>query len=276
MDREAREDLATADGHDRHVPSDTRAFLSAGHEGVYEWAVEHLVREGTAFLDLGCGTGYGSAHVTRAGASFDGADTSVAAIDFARRRYGRSGVRFFVADLMEPLPAAIAPRSYDVVFSSEVLEHVVDPFTFVEVMAGYVRDDGIGFVGTPNRLWSRENMPGGGLLSRSHVMEFTPPALQALLRTSFDEVTLLFRVFPGEAIRSVLVPPDRPRLARGALAFAREVAPRGLERYRNLADRRRNGRDWSSQDIVWMGADDPRLDPTRAVGLAAVCRGPRR
>ena len=276
MDRQAQQELATADGHDRHVPSETKDFLSVGHEGVYEWAVEHLVREGSTFLDLGCGTGYGAAHVTAAGATFDGADASAAAIEFAQRRYGGPGVRFFVADLMEPLPPSVGPRSYDVVFSSEVLEHVVDPFTFVEVMASYVRDGGVGFVGTPNRLWSRDNMPGGGLLARSHVMEFTPPALEALLRTAFDEVTLLFRVFPAEAIRSVLVPPERPRLARGALAFAREVAPAGLERYRHFADRRRTGRTWSSQDILWLEAGGAGLDPTRCVGLAAVCRSPRR
>jgi SAM-dependent methyltransferase len=276
MDRQAHHDLATADGHDRHVPSAQKDFLSAGHEGVYEWAVEHLVGEGTSFLDLGCGTGYGAVAVTAAGAGFDGADTSAAAIDFARRTYAGPGVRFFVADLMEPLPAEIAPRSYHVVFSSEVLEHVVDPFAFVEVMAGHVRDDGVCFVGTPNRLWSRDNMPGGGLLSRSHVMEFTPPALEALLRTAFGEVTLLYRVFPDEAIRSEVVPPERPRLARGVLAFAREVAPDGLDRARSLAGRRRQGRAWSPDDILWLGAGDPRLDPARCVGLAAVCRAPKR
>ncbi len=276
MNRQAHQELATADGHDRHVPSEERDFLAAGHEGVYEWAVEHLVRPGTTFLDLGCGTGYGAAHVTAAGASYDGADTSVAAVEFAMEKYAGPGVRFFVADLMEPLPAELPPRSYDVVFSSEVLEHVVDPFAFVETMADYMRDDGAGFVGTPNRLWSRDNMPEGGLLARSHVMEFTPPALEALLHTAFDEVTLVYRVFPDEAIRSAVIPADRPRLARGVLAFAREVAPDGLERARHLAGRRGQGREWSPEDIVWLRADDPRLDPARCVGLAAVCRAPKR
>jgi 2-polyprenyl-3-methyl-5-hydroxy-6-metoxy-1,4-benzoquinol methylase len=276
MDRQAHHDLGTADGHDRHVPSEEKDFLSAGHVGVYEWAVERLVRPGTTFLDLGCGTGYGAARVTAAGASYDGADTSVSAIEFARQRYAAPGARFFVADLMEPLPAELAPRSYDVVFSSEVLEHVVDPFAFVEVMAAYMRDDGVGFVGTPNRLWSRDNMPDGALLARSHVMEFTPSALEALLRRVFGEVTVLYRVFPDEAIRSTVIPPGRPKLARGVLAFAREVAPDGLERARTLAGRRGHGRHWSPEDIVWLGADDARLDPARCVGLAAVCRAPTR
>lgn len=45
-------ELATADGQDRYVPSETRDILSAGHEGVYEWAADNLVGAGTRFLDL--------------------------------------------------------------------------------------------------------------------------------------------------------------------------------------------------------------------------------
>lgn len=276
MLRQPPRDLATADGHDRYVPSETKDLLAAGHEGVYEWAVEHLVRPGSRFLDLGCGTGYGSALVTAAGAAFDGVDTSPAAVDYARRHYAGPGVRFFVADLMGSLPDALAAGSYDVVFSSEVLEHVPDPFALVRLMAVLVRDEGVCFVGTPNRLWSLGNMPNGGLMARSHVMEFTPPALEALLRTSFSEVTVRYRMFPDGAMESSLLPVGRPRLVRGALAFAREVAPGGLERLSSELDRRRSGREWSPRDIRWLTGDDPGLDLDRCVGLAAVCRGPRR
>ena len=274
MGKEGQADLATADGHDRYVPTETRDILSAGHEGVYEWVVANTVREGTRFLDLGCGTGYGSALVTAAGGSYDGADGSPAAIEYARARYARPDVRFFVADLMQPLPPEIEAGSYDVVFSSEVLEHVVDPFAFVAIMAESVRPDGTCFVGTPNRSWSRQNMPGNGLLALSHVMEFTPPALVALLRTCFEDVTLMHRVFPAGSIPA-LAPANRPALVRGILAFAREVTPAGLTRYRKKLSRRA-AQEWRSEDIEWLDADDPGLDFTRSVGLAAVCRGPRR
>src|SRR4051794_11935807 len=91
-------DLATADGHDRYVPGEAGDMLSAGHEGVYQWAAANLVTQGTRFLDLGCGTGYGSAVVAAAGGTYDGVDGSPAAIDYARAGYLRPGVRFFVAD----------------------------------------------------------------------------------------------------------------------------------------------------------------------------------
>ena len=268
-------DLATADGHDRYVPSATRDILSAGHEGVYEWAADNLVREGTRFLDMGCGTGYGSALVTAAGGTYDGADGSPAAIEYAQANFAGPGVRFFVADLMEPLPPELEPGSYDVVFSSEVIEHVEDPFAFVRVMADSVRDDGTCFVGTPNRLWSRDNMPNHALQALSHVMEFTPPALVALLRTCFDDVTLMHRMFPAEALPE-LSPANRPPLVRGVLAFAREVMPDAVGQVRAKLSRGKRGREWTPQDILWLAPDDPGLDMTRAVGLAAVCRGPKR
>src|SRR5947209_9200729 len=98
--RQRSADLATADGHDRYVPSPTRDIVSAGHEGVYEWAAEHLVRDGTRFLDLGCGTGYGARPVVARGGIYDGIDGSSRAIEHASAHYGAAGVRFFAGDVM--------------------------------------------------------------------------------------------------------------------------------------------------------------------------------
>src|SRR6202051_3308384 len=103
-------DLATADGQDRYVPSATRDITSAGHEGVYEWIAKNLGTDGMRALDFGCGTAYGAALLARAGATVDGVDNSPAAIEYATENFGAPGVRFFVADLMKPLPAVCHPR----------------------------------------------------------------------------------------------------------------------------------------------------------------------
>jgi SAM-dependent methyltransferase len=294
-------DLATADGQDRYVPSATRDITSAGHEGVYEWVAEHLVKDGMHVLDFGCGTGYGAALMAKAGASVDGVDASPTAITHATENYGGPRVRFAVADLMQPLPEPCTPRSYDLVASSEVLEHVVDPFAFVRGMADSVNDGGVCFVGTPNRMWSFEHVPEGHLLARSHLMEFTPPALSALLGTVFDEVSLMVRVFPAGAM-SVEAPPPaadpepeplplgkpRPQVVRSTAALVRKVAPGAVERIKRAFDPQQPAstaapasaapapQEWFASDIVWAPIDDPSVDMNRAVGLAAVCRRPRR
>lgn len=294
-------DLATADGQDRYVPSATRDITSAGHEGVYEWVAEHLVKDGMHVLDFGCGTGYGAALMAKAGASVDGVDASPTAITYATANYGGPTVRFAVADLMQPLPDPCTPRSYDLVASSEVLEHVVDPFAFVRGMADSVNDAGVCFVGTPNRLWSFEHVPEGHLLARSHLMEFTPPALSALLGTVFEEIDMMVRVFPAGAM-SIEVPPPatndapdtspggkpRPQVVRTTAALVRKVAPGAVERIKRALDPQQHAspvapvpaspapQEWFASDIVWAPIDDPTVDMSRAVGLAAVCRKPRR
>src|SRR5580704_14162786 len=243
-------ELATADGQDRYVPSATRDITSAGHEGVYEWVAEHLVKDGMHALDFGCGTGYGAALMAKAGASVDGVDAS--------------------------------------------------PTAIVRGMADSVSDDGVCFVGTPNRLWSIEHVPDGHLLARSHLMEFTPPALVALLHTVFDEVSLMVRVFPEGAMATEPAPhltrieplPDRPprsQLVRVPAALVRRVAPGFVERIKRAVEGEKPvtpeaaavpaapaPRGWLASDIVWAFADDATVDMDRAVGLAAVCHRPRR
>ncbi len=293
-------DLATADGQDRYVPSAARDITSAGHEGVYEWVAENLVERGMRVLDFGCGTGYGAALLSKGGAAVDGVDSSPAAITYANANFGGSSVRFVVADLMKPLPAPCTPRSYDLVASSEVLEHVVDPFAFVQGMAESVNDGGVCFVGTPNRLWSFDHVPDGHLLARSHLMEFTPPALRALLATVFDEVSLMVRLFPDGAMGVETPPPlddspavggassperrPRPRVVRVTAALVRKVAPGAAARIKraieptttDAAPQSPAPQEWFASDIIWAPFDDPSVDMNRAVGLAAVCRKPRR
>jgi SAM-dependent methyltransferase len=288
-------DLGTADGQDRYVPTPTRDITSAGHEGVYEWIAENLVIAGMKALDFGCGTGYGAALLAKAGATVDGVDSSPTAIAYATANFGGPSVRFFAADLMKPLPNPCAPRSYDLVASSEVLEHVVDPFAFVRGMADSLNDDGVCFIGTPNRLWSFEHVPDGHLLARSHVMEFTPPALSALLHTFFDEVSLMVRVFPKGSMTVDVPPPiaddprpgghPRPQVIRNTAALVRRVAPGVVERIKRVTEPPPAApevraapapQEWFASDIIWAPADDPSVDPNLAVGLAAVCHKPRR
>lgn len=110
--------------------------LFRAHESVYAFAA--TLFEGGTVLDAGCGTGYGSALLaeTKADAVL-GVDVDPRSIAYARRHYERSNLRFAVADCQE---LTLDDDSLDFVVSSNVLEHLHDPGSFLRSMAAALRD----------------------------------------------------------------------------------------------------------------------------------------
>ena len=91
----------------------------------FERRLEFLLSEvmpGDRALDLGCGTGDFTAALARAGADAVGADVAEAALERARSRH--PGLHFRLVPFDGPLP--FDDGSFDLVWSSEVIEHVAD------------------------------------------------------------------------------------------------------------------------------------------------------
>src|SRR5947208_2388059 len=87
--------------------------------------LEHLragMRAGDRALDLGCGDGLFTEELAQTGAAATGADVAQAALDRARARHPR--LDFRLAQIDGPLP--FDDGSFDVVWASEVIEHVAD------------------------------------------------------------------------------------------------------------------------------------------------------
>jgi SAM-dependent methyltransferase len=80
------------------------------------------VRPGDRALDLGCGEGAFTAVLAQAGAEVIGVDVAEAALVRARGR--NPGLDFRLAPIEGPLP--LQDNSVDLVWSSEVIEHVAD------------------------------------------------------------------------------------------------------------------------------------------------------
>ncbi len=80
------------------------------------------MRAGDRALDLGCGAGEFTAALAEAGAEAIGADVAEAAL--ARARARNPGVEFRRVPFDGPLP--FEDGSFDLVWSSEVIEHVAD------------------------------------------------------------------------------------------------------------------------------------------------------
>ena len=80
------------------------------------------VRTGDRALDLGCGTGEFTAALAQAGATVIGAEVARGAVARARARHPE--LDFRLVALAGPLPFADA--SFELVWTSEVIEHIAD------------------------------------------------------------------------------------------------------------------------------------------------------
>jgi 2-polyprenyl-3-methyl-5-hydroxy-6-metoxy-1,4-benzoquinol methylase len=102
---------------------------------------------GTRTLDAGCGYGAFSEVAVERGAlvvSLDIAERLVA------RTVARAGSRGLAGDVCE---LAVRDESFDIVISSEMLEHTAAPERAIGELARILRTDGLLVLTTPNRVW---------------------------------------------------------------------------------------------------------------------------
>lgn len=122
-----------------------RNDLFVAHESIYSfvarWARARRV------LDAACGTGYGSFLLARAGAqSVVGVDRDADRVRFAVRRYRCPNLLFRVADCERlDVPA----ESFDLVVSSNTLEHLTRPAGFLLSVGTLLSRDGELVVAVP-------------------------------------------------------------------------------------------------------------------------------
>lgn len=90
---------------------------------------------GEHWLDIGCGSGVFLDEASKAGFSPQGIDISEEAVDKARRR----NLRAYTATVENVFP----DTAYDVVTAFDVIEHVLDPVSFLESVYKLLRPRGI-------------------------------------------------------------------------------------------------------------------------------------
>lgn len=106
-------------------------------------------RNSLEICDLGCGTGWISSELARVG-SVTGVDLSPEGIKIARERW--PGIEFEVADILSYRPE----KSFDLVVSSEVIEHVEDKAGYFETVDRILKPQGFLILTTPNGdVWKR-------------------------------------------------------------------------------------------------------------------------
>jgi O-antigen biosynthesis protein len=113
------------------------------HFKVYRFLRQFAIHKDV--IDVGCGTGYGTAHLAEVARGIIGIDISESAIKWARKRY--PGVQYLCMDAQH---LQFPDRSFDLIVSTENFEHLANQRSNVKGLARILRPDGLCFVATPN------------------------------------------------------------------------------------------------------------------------------
>src|SRR5579859_7234357 len=138
------------------------------------------VAEGDRVLDLGCGDGAFTALIAETGAEVTGVEVATAAL--ARARAGHPELDFRLAPIDGPLP--LADNEFDVVWASEVIEHVADTARWLSEVRRVLAPGGRLLLTTPAHGRLRVALGGVERFSEplgDHLHLYTKSSLRTLL-----------------------------------------------------------------------------------------------
>ncbi len=140
--------------------------------------------EGRVVVDAGTNEGMGAALFASRAREVHAFDIAPDAIERARARHRAPNLHFSVHDAETPFP--VPDQSVDVVFSSEVIEHLPRGRSFLEAAARALTADGVLLLKTPNLDYNRvENR-----LNPYHTNPYTARRLRAELARHFEDVRI--------------------------------------------------------------------------------------
>jgi 2-polyprenyl-3-methyl-5-hydroxy-6-metoxy-1,4-benzoquinol methylase len=140
-------------------------------------------------LDVGCGTGYGTAHLAKVAKSIIGVDSSKSALRWARKHY--PSIRYIEMDVQV---LGFSDDSFDLIVSSENFEHLADQRAHVSELARVLRPNGLCFVASPNPEMSEAH-------NRFHTKENSYEELLALFSCKFGDVTIVENILEPRTLK---------------------------------------------------------------------------
>lgn len=181
LDRIAADDAEIGNNGERVTVGNTLGFWA--HLSIYHFA--SAFASGDRVLDVGSGSGYGSVYLAQNGAlDVVALEGSEVAVEHSRVKYAAEAVTFQLADLNEPLP--LESKSFPLVFSSNVFEHVANIDALAAECARVVTADGMLLVAVPP-IWSASDM-AADMQNEFHVHHIPPAAWRAKLLRFFEVV----------------------------------------------------------------------------------------
>jgi SAM-dependent methyltransferase len=146
--------------------------------------VRHRLRPGATVVDLGCGEGYLTYALRRAGIACVGVDISATTVQRARLRFGQED---WFATTEEY--AAGHPDPADLVIALELIEHVAAPVRVLAAAVASLGPDGRVLMTTPNRDASPAHAVWDTDLPPVHLLWFGMRAMRELAARANCDVT---------------------------------------------------------------------------------------
>jgi SAM-dependent methyltransferase len=200
---------------ERVIPNQVGVDLWNEHFSRYAFASRFTA--GKRVLDLGCGSGYGSAYLARRAATVFAADISAQALEYAGKHYPLPNLHFVRASCAA-LPAREA--YFDVIVAFEVIEHLDHWETFLDDVRRVLGPGGLFIISTPNKNYYTASRGTSGP-NPYHIHEFGFEEFRLELEERFPHVAM----FVQNHVDGFAFQPERP-LAEPALVIERaDAAP---------------------------------------------------
>jgi 2-polyprenyl-3-methyl-5-hydroxy-6-metoxy-1,4-benzoquinol methylase len=99
--------------------------------------------------DLGCGNGYLAGRLADIGYHVTGIDASQSGVELARKTYISDRIKFICAEIADRLPKELLNVKFDLVISSDVIEHLFRPANLIDTAFQILKPPGHLILGAP-------------------------------------------------------------------------------------------------------------------------------
>lgn len=165
------------DFDERVIPGVTANFQYKESLARYEFARRNLKKEARV-LDIGCGTGYGSA-VLAENYEVIALDNDKEAIRYAKKHYKKPLFKTGNAEKLK-----FDDSSFDAVVAFELIEHLKNPQKFLSEVKRVLRRNGVFILSTPNKNFPKIAQ------SSYHIKEYGFDDIHHLLKKYFRTIKL--------------------------------------------------------------------------------------